>query len=87
MRYFGFDESSFIPCECCGAKAVEIHHLEAKSIAKAKENLIDNLCAVCRSCHDKAHGLKDFNEKLKLIHRKKLLSVTSDYEIEKFLDL
>jgi HNH endonuclease len=87
LKYFGFDESDFIPCEDCGARSVEIHHLEPKSIAKAKENLIDNLCAVCRSCHDKAHNSRAFNEELKLIHRKKLLSVNRDNEIEKFLDL
>ena len=79
LKYFGFDESDFIPCENCGAKAVDIHHLEPRSVAKAKLNLIDNLMALCRDCHSKASGR--FNNELKLVHRKKLLSVKKDNEI------
>ena len=78
LAHFGYSEADFIPCECCGNKAVDIHHLESRSIAKAKINLIDNLMALCRECHNKAFG--SFNEELKLIHRKKLLGVKTDHE-------
>ena len=84
FRYFGFDESDFVPCEICGSKATEIHHLEPKSIAKAKVNLIDNLIAVCRTCHDLCGGLRSFNDQAKLIHRKKLLGVKTDHETIKY---
>lgn len=85
FKYFGYDESSWIPCECgCGKQAVDIHYLEPKSIAKAKINLIDNLCAVSRECHIKADADRKFNEELKLIHCKKLLGVKTDHEIKRY---
>lgn len=81
LKYYGYDESSWIPCECgCGKKAVDIHHLESRSIAKAKVNLIDNLCALSRECHEKAGKDRQFNEELKLKHRKNLLGVKTDFE-------
>jgi 5-methylcytosine-specific restriction endonuclease McrA len=84
MKYFGYSPGDFIPCESCGGPSVEIHHLEPKSIAKGKENLIDNLAAVCRQCHDLCHSSREFNEGLKLKHRKNLLSVKTDFETEIF---
>ena len=85
LKYFGFDESDFIPCELCGAKAVDIHHLEPKSRAKAKVNLIDNIMALCRICHDDCSRSVRINEDAKLIHRKHLLSVKIDHETERFI--
>lgn len=84
LKYFGFDESDFIPCEICGSKAVDIHHLEPKSRAKAKVNFIDNLMALCRVCHDDCGRSYSMNEHAKLLHRKKLLSVKTDHEINRF---
>lgn len=75
LKYFGYSEGDFIPCESCGAKAVDIHHLEPKSIAKAKVNLIDNIIAVCRPCHDLAGKNREFNEGLKVKHRKNVYSI------------
>jgi 5-methylcytosine-specific restriction endonuclease McrA len=85
MKYFGYDTSDFIPCEICGNNASDIHHLEPRSIAKAKENFIDNLMALCRNCHDECGKNRAMNETAKLIHRKKLLQVRTDHETEKYL--
>jgi 5-methylcytosine-specific restriction endonuclease McrA len=85
MKYFGYDTSDFIPCEVCGKNASDIHHLEPRSIAKAKENLIDNLMALCRSCHDECGSSRRMNDTAKLIHRKKLLQVKTDHETERFI--
>lgn len=41
-------------CECCGAKAKEVHHII--SISKGGTNNYDNLVNVCVSCHAKIHG-------------------------------
>jgi hypothetical protein len=84
MKYFGFDESDFIPCEICNSKGTDIHHLVPRSIAKAKMNLIDNLMCLCRSCHDMC-GLRAFNDQAKLIHRKKLLGLKTDFETKRYL--
>jgi hypothetical protein len=60
LQAFGYDESSFIPCEMCGAKSVDIHHIEPRSKfgskRKDEQDHISNLVALCRDCHDRAHG-------------------------------
>jgi 5-methylcytosine-specific restriction endonuclease McrA len=69
LRYFGYGEQDFVPCESCGKRATEIHHLVFKS--HGGQNNIENLCAICRTCHNKAHENKEFNNKLKAIHMNK----------------
>ncbi len=85
MKYFGYDESDFIPCEFCGKKAVDIHHLEPRSIAKHKLNLIDNLMALCRECHHAAGISPVLNHQFKIVHRKKLLGKVPDNETKRYL--
>ena len=86
LRYFGYSEADFVPCEVCGAKAVDIHHLTPRSLRKDLINKIDNLMALCRGCHDRAGKDWQFNENLRLIHRKRLLkSGLPDNETIKYL--
>lgn len=81
LNYFGYDESSFIPCECgCNGKATDIHHLEPRSIAKSKLNKIENLCALTRACYERAGKDHRFNQYLKIRHRKHILQVSTDNE-------
>jgi len=52
LKFFGFDESDFIPCEICGTGAVDIHHIEARGMGGTKQpDTIDNLMALCREHH------------------------------------
>lgn len=56
LKYFDCTEADFIPCECCDDKAVDIHHIVARGMGGVKNNrldIIENLMAVCRKCHDK----------------------------------
>lgn len=86
MEYFGFSTADFIPCENCGAKATDIHHLTPRSLRKDMLNKIENLMALCRPCHDKAGKYHDFNEELKFIHRKALLKSKHDSgELKRYL--
>jgi hypothetical protein len=32
LDYFGYDVNSFIDCEVCGSKAVDIHHIEPRGM-------------------------------------------------------
>ena len=78
LDYFGFSKEDFIPCENCGAKAVDIHHLTPRSTRKDLINKIENLMALCRTCHIRAEKDKLFNTHLRLVHRKALLKSKHD---------
>lgn len=57
----GFSKEDFIPCEVCGAKASEVHHVVARGMGSSKyRDIPDNLIALCRPCHHEA----DFGTKL-----------------------
>ena len=69
-EYFSFALDEYVPCEGCGAASVDVHHLTPRSLGG--QNDIENLCAVCRKCHDRAHTFPSYNEYLKIKHLKKL---------------
>ena len=56
----------YIDCEVCKSQAVEIHHIIKKSQG-GKDN-VENLIAVCRSCHNKAHDETLKQKDLQRIH-------------------
>lgn len=86
MNYFGYSPGDFIPCEYCGSPSVEIHHITPRSLAKkGKVNVIENLAAVCRECHDKCHASKDFNEEVRARHWKNVMGCKRDNETIKYL--
>jgi 5-methylcytosine-specific restriction endonuclease McrA len=78
LDYFDYPASkdTFVYCECCKCRASDIHHLVARGsgfVEKAGvnewKNEIGNLMALCRTCHTMAESNKDFNEKLKRVHK------------------
>ena len=69
MSFFGYCQDDFIPCEICGARAVDIHHIDARGMGGSKsKDTIDNLMAVCREHHLEFGDKKQHIEYLKLIH-------------------
>lgn len=71
--YFDYDEFDFIECELCGKTAVDIHHIEGRKMGGTKKrDNIENLMALCRSCHMKYDAITDKKEWLKQIHLKNL---------------
>jgi len=69
FAHFGYDESSWIPCEVCGQQAVDIHHIESRKMGGSKDkDYIENLQALCRSCHTTYGDKKQYKEFLKQIH-------------------
>ena len=66
MDYFGFGIDDFIPCEVCGKKAVDIHHIEGRGRGK---DIIFNLMALCRDCHRKVHEGRIHKIVLKVLHQ------------------
>lgn len=79
MDYFSYGEQDFIPCEICGSKAVDIHHIFGRGRGMDE---IWNLMALCRNCHIKAHseGIKYRNTLIKT-HGIKLQEYTRNYRI------
>jgi len=73
LDYFGYGIEDFIPCESCGAKAVDIHHIEArgKGCDKYADN-INSLMALCRQCHLVMGDTKTHMEYLKSKHKDKV---------------
>ena len=68
MDFHGYDKSDWIGCEACGTTAVDCHHISPRGIGGdplGHKNQIENLIALCRSCHIKAETNKDFNQQLK----------------------
>ena len=55
LKSSGYKEGDFIPCEVCKETAVDIHHIKFKGQGGSDEYV--NLIALCRSCHQKAHGI------------------------------
>lgn len=75
LEFFKYDISDFIPCEICGQKAVDIHHIERRGMGHSKKHsdkdIPENLMALCRGCHEKYGDKKQFINFLKQIHSEK----------------
>jgi 5-methylcytosine-specific restriction endonuclease McrA len=73
LNHFGYGIEDFIGCEVCGSKAVDIHHIEARGMGGSKKaDHIENLQALCRSCHEKLGDKKEYMDYLKEVHKTKL---------------
>jgi uncharacterized protein with PIN domain len=69
----GYDTSDFICCEVCNEKAVDIHHINARGMGGSKEaDKIENLQALCRSCHEIYGDKKIYKDMLQTMHRKRM---------------
>ena len=64
----------FVPCEHCGKKAADIHHIIYRSQGGKDE--IENLIALCRKCHDMAHNNELTKGDLMLLHRRRMGATT-----------
>ncbi|MHA1795821.1 MAG: HNH endonuclease [Promethearchaeota archaeon] len=72
MDFFDKTTDEIVLCENCRSKATEIHHIDSKGMGGTSLNkdYIENLIALCRSCHEMAHGSIEFNQELKEVHLK-----------------
>ena len=75
LSSIGADESTRIRCEVCNDLVNDIHHIIPRSKfgskRKEEQDAPDNLIALCRSCHEKAHKNLLTKDELFAISRKK----------------
>ena len=73
LNYFGYALDDFIPCEVCGSRAVDIHHIECKGMGGSKlKDDIENIMALCREHHVEYGDKKKYMDFLKGIHNQRL---------------
>jgi len=73
MDYFEYVIDDVIPCEVCGNRAQDIHHIECRGMGGSKNaDVVENLMAVCRQCHIEYGDKKQYINFLKNIHNQRL---------------
>lgn len=71
LKAFGYTIADFMPCEICGAKCVDVHHIEARGMGgTSKKDAIDNLMGLCRQCHVEFGDVVKAKVWLKKLHLK-----------------
>ena len=56
IDYFEDGSHDFIACEMCGAEAVDLHHINNRIKGVKRLDEVENIIALCRTCHEKAHS-------------------------------
>lgn len=77
MDHFRYNTSDWIPCEICENKAVDIHHIDARGMGgdpNGKKDIIENLMALCRWCHENFGDVPEAKELLYKIHQRRMKS-------------
>lgn len=67
FQYFDYKTQSDAICEACQGQAVDVHHIHGRG---KDRDVIGNLIALCRRCHERAHFSKNHvkPDEFQLIH-------------------
>lgn len=76
LDYFGYGIDDIILCERCQKVATQIHHIVYRSKfggkRKDEQDLVENLMALCFTCHQMAHEGMLGKKELQQIHNEKI---------------
>lgn len=73
LDFFGYKIPEDCVCECCGSQSVDTHHLNSRGMGgdpTGKKDVIENLMAVCRRCHDSYGDKPQYMDMLTEVHLK-----------------
>ena len=77
LDYFGYTIADVIPCEMGHSVAVDIHHIHPRGMGgNPSRDVIENLMALCRDCHDDAEAGRISREELTDIHLMRMAEFT-----------
>jgi 5-methylcytosine-specific restriction endonuclease McrA len=66
LKAHGHKIGDFIACRGCGSPAVDIHHIKARGMGgNPSRDVINNLIALCRECHDEYGDKEQFRDFLR----------------------
>lgn len=71
LKFFDYGEQDFIPCEICGTRAVDIHHIDARGMGgdqTGDKDTIENLMGLCRRHHIQYGDKVEYMEYLQQVH-------------------
>jgi len=75
MIFFDYGEQDYVPCEMCGQRCKDVHHIDRRGMGGSDEkDYIENLAGLCREHHDKAEAEPEYNEMVKFKHMKKVMA-------------
>ena len=66
LKYFNYGDQDYVPSEYSGLPAQDIHHILPRG--KGGTDDIENLMALTREEHNRAHDDPEFNKRLKVVH-------------------
>ena len=73
LKYYGLSEYDTIMCWYCEKKvAVDLHHIESKSLQPSLRNEVSNLIPLCREDHANCKVIFREKNKLKQIVKEKM---------------
>ena len=84
-NHFELAEQVHVNCEICGRKAIDLHHIIKRNKNQSKYDKIENIIALCRSCHEKAHANAITKSVLLYTHRQILANHKKKYEKQEYL--
>lgn len=76
--FFNLDVSDQILCTNCGKVAVDIHHINPRGMGGSSKDYIENLVALCRSCHDDVESSPALNKLVRVKHLQKVIMKLQD---------
>lgn len=83
MKHFGYTIADFIPCEICGARCTETHHIHRRGTGGSNEaDRVENLQAICRSCHWELGDKKQHKATLYILHLRTLKAAKKPFDEE-----